>query len=181
MSLFNSPTDVIIEAANLDMRSTIDISLESAIDGFNSEYDSIPTLEDGVISYTEEVVPVFAYNDMAVVELESVVKFMESNDITDIEEAMQLIAEHYGVEDLGIVIESDCECKKGKGKKEDDDDDDDYDDDFEEACAGRTANKAKKKELKVATEALIDLKNKGFKLFKKPSKKKKKCKSGKKC
>lgn len=178
MSLFNSPTDVIIEAANLDLGSTGDIALESAINDFNNEYDSIPTLDESTIVYDEEVVPVFAYNDMAVVELENVVKFMESQGIEDIEEAVKMIAEHYNVEELGVVIESDCECKKKK-KDDDDDDDDDFDDDFEEACATRNVNKAKKKELKVATESLISLKNKGFKLFKKPSKKK--AKKKKKC
>lgn len=176
MALFNSPTDVIIEAANLDMKSAGDISLESAISAYNTEYDSIPTLEEGIISYTEEVVPVFGYNDMAVVELESVVKFMESQNIEDIETAMKMIAEHYEIEDLGIVIESDCKCKE----KDDDDDDDDFEDDFEESCANRNKNKATKKELKVATESLISLKNKGFKLFKKPDKKKAK-KKKKKC
>lgn len=159
MSLFNNPTDVIIEAGNMDLASANNVLIESSANDFRSTYTALPTLEEGTIVYTEEAVPVFAYNNMAVVELENVVKFMESAEIENVEEAVRMIAEHYGIKELGVVIESDEELGIA----------------IEEAkSAAKKGDMKNGKKLEVASNMLKDLKDKGLKIFKKPKKKSKK-------
>lgn len=165
MALFNNPAEIIIEAGNLDLETSGNIMIETAANEFTAECSEIPTLEEDAVFYTEEVVPVFGVNKVtgikAVVELESVVKFMNSNDIEDIADAVTKIAEHYELNatDLGIVIESNEELEET----------------VQEAKVA--AKKGLKKALgKVgdAANALKDIKNKGIKVFKKKPNKKKK-------
>lgn len=156
MSLFNNPADVIIESSKLDLASASNVLIESTVNSFKETCRAIPTLEEGTIAYTEEVVPVFAYKDTAVVELENVVKFMESNNISDIAEAARRIAEHYNIPEVGIVIESDEELEDG----------------IEEARRGaKQGDEDAIKKMEVATESLKEFKEKGLKLFKKAKKK----------
>lgn len=165
MALFNNPAQVIAEAASIDRATMSDVVNESEANEFRSEYKNIETLEEDTIFYSEEVVPVFEVSNKTgvkgVVELENVVKFMECNDIEDIGEALDRIAEHYDIEgtELGIVIEADEEL----------------DDIVQEAkTSAKKGNKKMLGKVGDAAKALKDIKNKAIKVFKKPAKKKKK-------
>ena len=165
MGLFKNPAQVIIEAGNMDLETSNNIMIESAANEFEEISASIPTLEEGTIFYTEEVVPVFEASEKSgvkgVIELESVVKFMDSNDIENIEEAVERIADHYGlqVSDLGVVIESAEELEEivQEAKK-----------------AAKKGMDKKLIDVGGAAKMLKNIKNKGVKIFKKDSSKKKK-------
>ena len=165
MSLFSNPAQVIIEAGNMDLETSNNIVIESAANEFSEISSEIPTLEEGTIFYTAEVVPVFEAAEKTgvkgVVELESVVKFMESNDIDDIVDAVERIAEHYNLEgsDLGVVIESTEELEEIVQEAK--------------AAAKKGMNK-KLVDVGGAAKMLKNIKNKGVKIFKKDSSKKKK-------
>ena len=165
MALFNNPTQIIIEAGNLDLETSDNIMIESAANDFATRCSEIPTLNEDTIHYSEEAVPVFGVESTpgikGVVELENVVKYMESNNVEDVCEAVEKIAEHYGLnsKDLAIVIESD----------------DDLNNTLQEAkVAAKKGNKSGLVKVGKAAEVLKNIKNKGLKIFKKkPSKKKK--------
>ena len=164
MGLFNNPAQIIIEAGNMDLETANNIVIETAANELAEITSEIPTLEEGTIFYTEEVVPVFEASKESgvkgIVELESVVKYMESNEIEDIAEAVEKIAEHYELQasDLGVVIESAEELEEviQEAKK----------------AAKKGMNK-KLVDIGGAAKMLKNIKNKGVKIFKKGSSKKK--------
>ena len=159
MALFKNPAEVIAEASMADMAAS-NILVESAADEFARECDSLSTLGADVVFYTEEVVPIFdAGNGVAVVEMDNLVKFMESSNIEDVGEAIDRLAEHYDIDprNLGIVVE----------------DADTIDDAISEAKVN--AKHGDKKKLGVVAKAgdlIKDLKDKGVKIFKKGKKRK---------
>lgn len=159
MGLFKRPADIIAEAGNLDLGTTENILTESAINDFAAEVHNIPTIEEGYLQYSEEVVPVFEYAGGAVVELDNLVKFMESNNIEEVTDALNRLGEHYNIdpESIGVVIESDEELGEV----------------LEEAKKIKDPMIKGKKTgvLNSARETLEKLKNSSVKLFKKNSKK----------
>lgn len=159
MGLFKRPADIIAEAGNLDLSTTENILTESAINDFVAEVHDIPTIEEGCLQYSEEVVPVFEYAGGAVVELDNLVKFMESNSIEEVTDALNRLGEYYSIdpESIGIVIESDEELGEV----------------LEETKKIKDPMiKGKKTDvINSAREALEKLKNSSVKLFKKNSKK----------
>lgn len=159
MSLFRRPADVIAEAGNLDLDTTENILTESVVNDFAAEIKDIPTIEEGYLKYSEEVVPVFEYANGAVVELDNLVKFMESCEISEVTDALNRLGEHYNIDpqSIGVVIESDEEFAEV----------------LEEAKKAKDPTLKGKKTgvLNSARETLEQLKNKSVKLFKKNSKK----------
>lgn len=164
MALFKNPATIIAESAELDLEvmAASNILTEEVTNNFLVETENIPTMEDGVLVYTEEVVPVFSYKDMAAVELDNLQKFMESSGHESVTDALNALGEHYNLDpqNICVVIESDEAIHEA----------------LEEAKK-TTGFELKDRKLGVmnkATETIFGLKDAGVKLLKKPNKKKKK-------
>lgn len=164
MALFKNAAEIIAESAELDLEvmAASNILTEEVTNNFLAETKNIPTMEDGFLVYTEEVVPVFAYKDMAAVELDNLYKFMESSGHESVTDALNALGEHYNLDpqNICVVIESDEEIYEA----------------LEEAKK-TTGLGIKEKKLGImdkATDTITDLKDAGVKLLKKPAKKKKK-------
>lgn len=70
--------------------------------------DCIKVIDKGLVAYKEEMVPVFKADEEYFVEMDNVVKYMESCDVKDIKEAMTNIAEanEISVGSMALVVES---------------------------------------------------------------------------
>lgn len=164
MALFKNPADIIAESATVDleMQAAHNILTEDITNNFFIETEDIPTMEDGYMVYTEEVVPVFEYKGMAAVELENLQKLMEDGGYESITDALNALGEHYNLDpqNICVVIESDEEIYTAI-----------------EETRKTTGFDVKNKKLGIMTQAtktLDDFKSMGVKLLKKPAKKKKK-------
>lgn len=163
MALFKNAAEIIAESAELDLQvmAASNILTEEVTNNFLAETKNIPTMEDGFLVYTEEVVPIFEYKDMAVVELDNLYKFMESSGLESVTDALNALGEHYNLDpqNICVVIESDEELYEAL-----------------EETKKSTGLGIKEKKLGVmskATETIFGLKDAGVKLLKKPVKKKK--------
>lgn len=167
MSLVTNNTHhILIEACKSEACRADDI-LEDVIESsFEDTWADLPMLNQPII-YTEEQVPIFGIGEGAeraiVVEHDNLAKYMESNNVTDVVEALDRLKEYYSLDSLDIVIES-------------------YDSAVEVVEEAKKLNqKAAEKsglaKVKSSTDLLRDLKEKGVKVWKqcgiKKSKKKK--------
>lgn len=163
MSLLN-PIDIIAESAAMDMLMSNDTIDESVTSVFESMVKDIPELYKD-LPYTEEVVPVFSDdNGGAVVELESVLKYMQTADIESCSEAVWNLAEYYNIPTSSIAVVIEDEDSLLEAVKE-------------AKLSSKNGKKHKIKAVEKAKDALEDLKDKKIKVFKKPDfnfKKKKK-------
>lgn len=137
---------------------------QSLLDQFVDTFACLESVSESCYSYTNpQLVPVLAQNEEFYVELDCLAKVAEANEI-DIYEALEMVAEcnDLPMSSMNIVVESDeyigmliAEAKAAKGSK---------------------LEKSKAKGLQATVDAIEDLKEKGVKLVKKSSGKKKKSK-----
>lgn len=151
---------LLMEAAETEL-TAVDSIFEDEIEStFEDIWAGLPELSEP-INYTVEAVNVFGIGEndtrAIVVEYDELAKYMMSNNITNIIEALENISTHYNIDDLGIVIES-------------------YDDAvivIEEAKKAKSAgNKNALKQVKASTDFISKLKEKGIKVWKKKGLKK---------
>ena len=101
-------TDVIKEAAKTEEFNTNDFDSDELRNSFNECISNIPVIGKGIVAYRSEMVPVFKNESSYFVEMDNVVKYMNSWDIRDVKEAMENIAEanEIPVSELSLVIET---------------------------------------------------------------------------
>ena len=113
---------LLAEAAEIDIAATAEGAInESAV---LSRYDDIEEISEEV-SYPAEAVPVIGINGEAFTEMQYLAPFMTNNDITSVEEALDIIANANSMQpkSVGLLVESqECVTDKinealGKGKK----------------------------------------------------------------
>lgn len=106
--LTKSTVDIIKEAALAEEFQVSDIESDELKSNFNECVNNIPVIAKEAVAYNSKMVPVFQYESVYFVEMDTVVKYMNSFEITDIKEAMENIAEsnEIEVEDMSLVIES---------------------------------------------------------------------------
>ena len=101
-------TDIIKEAALSESFNTSDMINEELRSDYNSCIKGMPVISKKYISYTAEMIPVFEHESSYLVEMDNIVKYMSSNDIKDIREAMEDIARENGISmsKLALVVET---------------------------------------------------------------------------
>lgn len=110
MSLLNNAHQILVEASKSECCMADNIMEDAIESSFEDTWKDLPELSQPLM-YTEEQVPVFGIGDGAeraiVVEYDNLAKYMESNNIEDIVEALDRLKEHYALEQpIGIVVES---------------------------------------------------------------------------
>lgn len=156
MSLLNNAHQILVEASKSELCMADNILEDDIECSFEDTWKDLPELSQPLM-YTEEQVPVFGIGEGAeraiVVEYDNLAKYMESNNITDIVEALNSLKEHYNLEQpIGIVVES-------------------YDSAVEVVEEAKKLNqKAAEKsglaKVKSSTDLIRDLKEKGVKIWK---------------
>lgn len=104
--LNKSPLDIITEAAKTESFSIHDMYRDDIKDTFNNTVKNLMTVDSKLFTYAPERVPVFANEGAYYVEIENVLKCMETIKTNDILEALDMIAEANDVRSLSLVIES---------------------------------------------------------------------------
>ena len=100
--------DIIKEAALSENYNNSDMINEELRSDYNSCIKGMPVISKKYISYTAEMIPVFEHESSYLVEMDNIVKYMSSNDIKDIREAMEDIARENGISmsKLALVVET---------------------------------------------------------------------------
>lgn len=164
LDIYKEPYAILCESAKCecDEEDLEDLELDDAEDELTGEMDPVDVVDDDII-YSEEMIPVIRIGENYVVEFDMLAKYIDSHPNVEISEALDLIATHESnmltPGSIGILVESD-----------------DYADQLiqEAKAAKRTASSKKKiKKVKDTASFLKNIKNKGIKVFKKKSKKKK--------
>ena len=106
--LTKSCTDIIKEAALAEEFNVSDIISDELRSKYSDCMKNMPIIDKSVVAYNCNMVPVFQHESGYFVEMDNVVKYMNSFEITDIKEAMENIAEcnEIIIGDLSLVIES---------------------------------------------------------------------------
>ena len=106
--LIKSCTDIIKEAASAEEFNVSDIISDELRANYSDCMKNMPIIDKSVVAYNCNMVPVFQNESGYFVEMDNVVKYMNSFEITDIKEAMENIAEcnEIIIGDLSLVIES---------------------------------------------------------------------------
>lgn len=153
MSLLNNTHQILVEASKSELCMADNIFEDDIECSFENTWKDLPELSRPLM-YTEEQVPVFGIDEGAiVVEYDNLAKYMESNNITDIVEALNSLNEYYNLgQPIGIVVES-------------------YDSAVEVVEEAKKLNqKAAEKsglaKVKSSTNLIKDLKEKGIKVWK---------------
>ena len=167
MSLYKNSLEILKEACDGEDLGLDDADLDDVEVGYEDIVGDIEELDDEELGYTEEMVNVIeqqtSNGNRYLVEADSLAKYMLTQRITDVAEAMGNIAEcnKLDVEAMCLVIESDDymmqlieEARKIK------------------RAGGKTGARAA--ELKSTVDVIKMVKTKGIKVVKKKSRKKKK-------
>lgn len=103
-----STIDIIKEAALAEEFQTSDIESDELRGNFNECVGNIPVIARETVAYNARMVPVFQLESAYFVEMDTLAKYMNSFEITDVAEAMENIAEanEIDVDDMALVIES---------------------------------------------------------------------------
>lgn len=107
--LVKSCTDIIKEAAALNEEFNVsDVVSDELKLAYKECVKDMCIVPKELVAYKEHMVPVFKNEDSYLVEMDNVVKYMNSCEVTDIKEAMENIAEanELQLEDVALVIES---------------------------------------------------------------------------
>lgn len=101
-------TDIIREAALAEDFNVTDMISDELQANYNDCIKNMPIIPKELVGYSRDMVPVFTNESNYFVELDNVVKYMNSAEITDVKEAMENIAEanNLHLEQLSLVIES---------------------------------------------------------------------------
>lgn len=162
MSLLSTNVHTLLmEAARSELSAADNIAEDDVESSFEQMWANMPELKD-TLFYTEEQVPVFRIGGEAepitVVEFDSLAKYMESNNVTDVVDALNKLREYYELDELSIAVESYDEASEV----------------LEEAkvLGHKAGNKVGLAKIKASTELIKDLKEKEIKIFKQKGKKK---------
>lgn len=106
--LTKSCTNIIREAAAAEDFNVSDIITDELKSRYSDCMCNMPIIDKSVVSYNCRMVPVFQNESGYFVEMDSIVKYMNSFEITDVKEAMENIAEanNIDLESMSLVIES---------------------------------------------------------------------------
>ena len=106
--LTKSTIDIIKEASLTEEFQTSDLVSDELKTNFNECVNNIPIIAKETVAYNSKMVPVFKQESSYFVEMDTVVKYMNSFEITDIKEAMENIADanDIEIEEMSLVIES---------------------------------------------------------------------------
>lgn len=106
--LMKTCTDIIKEAALSEEFNVSDIVTDELRASYTECMKEMAVISKDVVAYNCNMVPVFQHESGYAVEMDTVVKYMNSFEITDIKEAMENIAEANDIEldDMSLVIES---------------------------------------------------------------------------
>lgn len=96
---------VLAEAAKSELSSVESIREDAIESKFETVYAEMDELSEDLM-YAEDAIPIFGVNGVPVVEYDMLAKFMESNDIEDVEEAVNRLKEHYDLDTLVVAVES---------------------------------------------------------------------------
>lgn len=152
-SIFESPFELLTEACKGEI-CELDNPLEDSIASeLKSVFDNIETVPVE-LQYTEEMVNVIEDNGRYFVEMDSLAKYMLSQNVTDIREAMDNVTQinNINMDDTYLLVENET-----------------YFSSLLEGCA---KDKKKQKKLSNVTKLLKNIKNKGVKVVKKKKKSK---------
>lgn len=154
-----NPLTTLLEASRTEASLADNLYDDDIEATFESCYKELPEVDQPF--YSEEAVPVFGGADGAViVEADNLARYMESNNITDVAQALSNLAEHYNQDprNMVVMVESEDEAREV----------------VEEAksLAQKMADRSKLVKVKSSTDFLRDLKVKGIRVAKKKSKKK---------
>jgi hypothetical protein len=164
MSIFKKSTfSLISEACKTEESDCDDLYDDSVLSDLDGEIEDIDDVEESELRYTEEMVTVIESADKSqyFIETDNLSKYMISQNIIDVSEAISNICNANSIEEskICLVIESE----------------DDLHDIIKEARATSKGSTIKSKKLGMArdtTAFLKNIKNKGIKIAKKKSKKK---------
>ena len=106
--LTKSTVDIIKEAALAEEFQTSNIEADEMRTNFNECVNAIPVIAKETVAYNSKMVPVFQNDSGYFVEMDTLAKYMNSFEITDIKEAMENIADSNEIEleEMALVIES---------------------------------------------------------------------------
>ena len=106
--LMKTCTDIIREAALSEEFNVSDIITDELRGNYSECMKEMAIIPKSVVAYNKNMVPVFHNESGYFVEMDNVVKYMNSFEITDIKEAMENIAEanEIRMENLSLVVES---------------------------------------------------------------------------
>lgn len=106
--LIKSCTDIIKEAAATEEFNVSDLISDELRSNYKECIDCISIIPAQVVAYNCSMVPVFKNGSSYLVEMDTVIKYMKSFEITDIKEAMENIADENEIEleDMSLVIGS---------------------------------------------------------------------------
>ena len=106
--LIKSCTDIIKESATAEEFNVSDIISDELKSKYGECMSNMPIIDKSVVAYNSSMVPVFQNESGYFVEMDNLVKYMNSFEITDIAEAMENVAEanEIRVENISLVIES---------------------------------------------------------------------------
>lgn len=105
MSIGNMTHYVLSEAAKSELSSVESIREDAVESKFESTYAEMDELPENLM-YAEDAIPIFNVNGTPVVEHDMLAKFMECNDIEDVEEAVDRLKEYYEIDNLAVAVES---------------------------------------------------------------------------
>jgi len=106
--LTKSCTDILKEAALAEEFQVTDYITDELKGKYSDCVKAMPIIPSKTVAYNCNMVPVFQNESAYFVEMDNVVKYMNSFEITDIKEAMENIAEanEIELEDMSLVIET---------------------------------------------------------------------------
>ena len=106
--LMKTCTDIIKEAALAEEFNVSDIISDELRANYTECISCMPIIPKEVVAYNCSMVPVFQNESGYFVEMDNVVKYMNSFEITDVKEAMDNIADanQIRLENMSLVIES---------------------------------------------------------------------------
>lgn len=106
--LVKSCTDIIKEAALNEEFNVTDVICDELKARYKECIKDMCIVSKELVAYKEHMVPVFKNEDSYLVEMDNVVKYMNSCDVKDMKEAMTNIAEanELKLEDVSLVIEA---------------------------------------------------------------------------
>lgn len=106
--LMKSCTDIIKEAAIAEDFNVSDIVTDELKSRYSDCMNNMPIVDKSLVSYNCRMVPVFQNESGYFVEMDNVVKYMNSFEITDVKEAIENIAEanEIRLDNMSLVIES---------------------------------------------------------------------------
>ena len=106
--LIKSCTDIIKEAATSEEFNVSDIITDELKSKYGECMSNMPIVDKSLVAYNCNMIPVFQTEAGYFVEMDNVVKYMNSFEIKEIKEAMENIAEvnEIRLENMSLVIES---------------------------------------------------------------------------